>query len=373
MLNMDLFLILQVNKKFNKLILILFLLLILGGCAPSLKEIPEVSKEVIEAERLKQRKIALFTYLERKERLNNVWYNLLVGAAPFCEKNLSSLYGFEVHNNKMYKEEDIKLLNEKYLVEGNFTVWYLHPELPAAKAGLQINDKILKINSKEPKEIEEFIEIIKNSKEIELVVERKGEVLNFKIQPVKGCNYSVYLIFDESINAWAAPQGKVFVTTGLMRFLQSEKELAFVLGHELAHHVLGHITKKMGNVILGSIIDILIAATTGIDTQGAFQQLGALVYSKEFEKEADYIGTYIAARGGYDIRDAAEIWRRIAAEFPQGIDKSFLATHPSTPERFVFIEKTAQEIEEKKIKGEPLIPSQEFIKKQKEIEKRESN
>ncbi len=358
-------------KKFNKVFLI-FSLLIFWGCAPSLK-VPEVSKEIVEAERLKQRKIALFTYFERNEKLNNVWYKLLIGATPFCEKNLSPVYGFEVHNKKMYKEEDIKLLSEKYLLDEKFTIWYVHPDLPAAKAGLQVNDKILKINSKEPKNIEEFLEIIKNSKEIGLVIERGGEILDFKIQPIKGCNYQVYLIFDESINAWAAPSGKVFVTTGLIRFLHSEKELAFVLGHELAHHVLGHITKKMANVILGSVIDILIAATTGINTQGAFQQLGALVFSKEFEKEADYIGTYIAARGGYDISDAAEFWRRIAVEFPHTIAEIFLATHPSTPERFVFIEKTIQEIEEIKQRGEPLLPSQEFMKKQKEREIEESN
>ncbi|PMP66586.1 MAG: hypothetical protein C0190_05365 [Thermodesulfobacterium geofontis] len=125
---------------------------------------------------------------------------------------------------------------------------------------------------------------------------------------------------------------------------------------------MGHITKKMGNVILGSLIDILIAITTGVDTQGTFQQLGALVYSKEFEREADYVGTYIAARGGYEVKNAAELWRRMAVEFPSAISDTFLATHPSSPERFLFIEKVSQEIEEKKLKGEPLIPSPEYFK-----------
>jgi len=119
----------------------------------------------------------------------------------------------------------------------------------------------------------------------------------------------------------------------------------------------------MGNVILGSIIDILITSVTGVDTQGTFQQLGGVIYSKQFEREADYLGTYIAARGGYDISDAAEIWRRMAVEFPNAISETFLATHPSTPERFLIIEKTVKEIKEKKLKGEPILPSNEFFKK----------
>ncbi len=341
---------------------ILILILLISSCAPSLKEIPQVPKEAIEAERLKQRKIALFTYFERKEKLNQVWYNLIVGSAPLCKKKIKPVYGFEIHDKEMYKEEDAKLLTEKFVLDKNPTVWYIHPNSPAFKAGLKINDKILKINDREVKDSRSAMEIIKKEKNLKLLVERNGELVELSMESLEGCSYEVELIFHESINAWAAPDEKVYVTTGLMRFVQSDEDLALVLGHELAHHVMGHITKKMGNVILGSLIDILIAITTGVDTQGTFQQLGALVYSKEFEREADYVGTYIAARGGYEVKNAAELWRRMAVEFPSAISDTFLATHPSSPERFLFIEKVSQEIEEKKLKGEPLIPSPEYFK-----------
>lgn len=344
-----------------QIILIIHLFIFITSCAPTLKQIPEISKEAIEAERIKQKKLALFTYLERKKRLYNVWYPLLIGALPFCKKNFQFIYGFRIHNKEMYKnEEDIKILRELFYIDENPTIWYVHPRLPASKV-LQVNDKIIKINGKKPKNIEEAIKIIKNSEKLDLLIERNGELLNIKLMPLKGCSYEVYLIFDESINAWAAPKGKIFVTTALMRFIQSDTELALILGHEIAHQALGHITKKMGNVILGSVIDILIAATLGIDTQGAFGKIGGLVYSKEFEREADYIGTYIAARGGYDISNATNLWRRIAIEFPKSMKNNFLATHPSTPERFLLIEKTVQEIKEKKAKGEPLLPSQNFL------------
>jgi len=344
-------------------LLLISLLILISGCAPTLKEIPEVPKEAIEAERQKQRKLALFTYFERKEKLNNVWYNLITGARPFCKENVRPIYGFEVHDKTMYKEEDVKLLSERFVLNHKPTVWYVKQDFPAYKSGLKVNDKILKINGKEVKNTREVLEIVRKSKSLKLLIERNGELLNIEMQPIEGCDYEVYLIFHESVNAWASPPNRVFVTTGLMRFIQNEKELALVLGHELSHHILGHISKKMGNMIIGSVIDILIAVTTGVNTQGTFQQLGGIIYSKEFEKEADYLGTYIAARGGYDVSDAAEIWRRMAVEFPNAISKTFLATHPSSPERFLLIEKTVKEIEEKRLKGEPILPSDDFFRK----------
>jgi len=115
-------------------------------------------------------------------------------------------------------------------------------------------------------------------------------------------------------------------------------------------------SKRKGNVLLGSIFDILILGTTGVSTGGAFGKIGGAAYSKSFEFEADYAGLYIAARAGHDVTGAANFWRRMAAEHPKSMEKAFAASHPSTPERFVAMEKTIQEIKEKQKLGEPLIP-----------------
>ena len=142
----------------------------------------------------------------------------------------------------------------------------------------------------------------------------------------------------------------------LMRFIQSDEELALVVSHEIAHNALDHVAKTKGNIIFGSIIDALIYITTGVDTISVFGEMGRLVFSKESEKEADYAGTYIAARGGFDVTNAANLWRRMAAEYPGSIRDAFLATHPSTPERFLIVEETVREIEEKRLMGKPLLP-----------------
>ena len=85
-------------------------------------------------------------------------------------------------------------------------------------------------------------------------------------------------------------------------------------------------------------------------------QAGAIAYAKDFEAEADYLGTYLAARAGFEISDAPLLWRRMAVEHPGSIGRGFMATHPSTPERATALARTVEEIEGKIASGQPLVP-----------------
>ncbi len=66
------------------------------------------------------------------------------------------------------------------------------------------------------------------------------------------------------------------------------------------------------------------------------------------------MGAYYAARAGYDISGAANIWRAMAFEDPASI--RLATTHPTTPARFVFMRKTVAEIEDKERRHLPLVP-----------------
>jgi predicted Zn-dependent protease len=107
----------------------------------------------------------------------------------------------------------------------------------------------------------------------------------------------------------------------------------------------------------GTILDFAIAITLGINTHGTFGNMASAPYSKDFESEADYVGLYLAARAGYDISESANFWRRMAVENPASIEKSYSNTHPSSPERFLAIEKAVNEINGKKQLGMPLVPN----------------
>jgi predicted Zn-dependent protease len=147
----------------------------------------------------------------------------------------------------------------------------------------------------------------------------------------------------------------------MMSFVRSDEELALVLSHEYAHNVMGHVASQQVNTIAGSLFGLVLdvaAASQGFNTGGGFQdmggQVGMLTYSAAFEAEADYVGLYIMQHAGYDTSRALEFWRRMGTLNPDSISEA--GTHPSTPERFVAMQKTMGEIQYKKSHNILLLP-----------------
>lgn len=132
-------------------------------------------------------------------------------------------------------------------------------------------------------------------------------------------------------------------TLALIGDLENPDELAFVLSHETAHHILGHLARQRQNATLGAQVFGTLAGTfSGGDAQQVrdAQQLGAAVgarsYSKDFELEADALGTEIVVAAGYNpLRGAAFFFR-----IPDPGDR-FLGTHPPNAERVAVVRQTA--------------------------------
>ncbi len=131
-------------------------------------------------------------------------------------------------------------------------------------------------------------------------------------------------------------------TLQLIEDARNTDELAFVLGHEAAHHIAGHIGRQQQNAVAGAVIAGSLAVLLGGDPaaveiaqrQGA--QVGARTYSKNFELEADALGTVIAARAGYDPVRGAEFFTRIPDP-----GNRFLGTHPPNAERIRTVKRVA--------------------------------
>lgn len=180
--------------------------------------------------------------------------------------------------------------------------------------------------------------------------------------PEANCNMHVVLSAKgKGLNAHA--DGKqIVIYPAMVEFAKNDNHLAFILAHEYTHHMMSHVQATQQNVtggaLLGTLADLL-AASQGVNTQGQFGQLGAqtalLSYSPEFEHEADYIGLYVLARAGFDYAQAPGFWRDMSRNNPKGIYNR--TTHPTTPERFVMMNKTIEEIERKKAAGQKLLPN----------------
>jgi predicted Zn-dependent protease len=118
---------------------------------------------------------------------------------------------------------------------------------------------------------------------------------------------------------------------------------------------MGHRGKKTANATVGLLFDVLGAAA-GVNTRGAFSDVGARAFSQDFEREADHVGMYYLAQAGYPTEGAAQFWRRMATEHPASIRTNLSATHPATAERFIALERIATDIRDKQGRGEPLTP-----------------
>ncbi|MDW3225158.1 MAG: M48 family metallopeptidase [Paracoccaceae bacterium] len=131
-------------------------------------------------------------------------------------------------------------------------------------------------------------------------------------------------------------------TQALIDDARNADELAFVLGHEAAHHIAGHIARQQQNAVAGAVIAGSLAVLLGggaeavESAQRTGAQVGARTYSKDFELEADALGTIITARAGYNPLRGAQFFARI----PDPGDK-FLGTHPPNSQRLEVVRRTA--------------------------------
>jgi hypothetical protein len=335
---------------------------VLSSCAPKTQR-AVINNALVEAEAQKQKEIALITSLNYQNRLDDVSFPLLVAALPFCEMKSVLKLGIKFVNKYSFDAEYQDTAISVFNVGEPLQIGSITSGAPSDDKGLKVGDILININDTEvptgKDAIKSTLKILSEDLELDhpvkLTFYRDGQRNEYLITPEALCDYPVLLGSDDDINAYA--DGKVIVINkGMLRFVDSNQELSFVIAHELAHNAMSHIKAKTANMAIGSIFDIL-AAAYGVNTQGSLGRIGAQAYSKKFEEESDYVALYILARSDQQIENVADFWRKLAAENPGSIKRTGYSSHPSTPERFVAIENAVIEINQKKENGEPLLPN----------------
>ena len=342
---------------FKKIFLLTAIALICSSCESPTTITSRGLDSENEKEKAIMQGIALETYYNRVEKLNNIAWPILSSSLDFCKENITDTIGIEVISLNEIDKNYRNAASEKIGLTNEPQILYVVESSPADISGLKKKDKIIKISS--PEYSWEGDDIIKNTRKrifgknkVKVKVERDNEIQIFEVNPVKICNHRIILRQDNSLNAFA--DGKnIYITQGMLRFIDEDKELQMVIAHELAHNIEGHIEKKTNNYLLGTIVD-LAAAGAGVNTRGTFGSLGAQMYSQDFEREADYVGMYILANSGIEREGVANFWRRMSVENPRSI--SYASTHPSSSERWVNIEAVNKEIDKKILESEPLLP-----------------
>ena len=330
-----------------------------------------IDRDLYAKELQKQQEIALKTLFSQEQRLNRVAFPLLLSGADINTTKVRPYLGIQYRNMPALPKDYRQAGARVYGMDDTLQIIEVVPESPADLAELKPGDKLVSLDGhpfpKGRKAIAKiprfFKQCLAAGQPSVISVLRDGEEMNLTVTPVNVSDFYVYILHtEEDFNAFA--DGKsIFLTSGILRFAQSDDELALIVGHELAHNVMTHMRTKTANYLLGTILDIA-AAAGGVDTQNAFGKIASQAHSKKFEQEADYVGLYIMARAGIEIQESADFWRRFAAEIPKSIRRNFMSTHPSSPERFLAMEQTIEEIQLKREAGLPMVP--EMKKKSKE-------
>lgn len=172
-------------------------------------------------------------------------------------------------------------------------------------------------------------------------------------QRTRGVNCDYQIVVDDrpgqSPNAFQTldETGRPIIAFNLplIAEVRNVDELAFVMGHEAAHHIAGHIPRQQQSASTGAILLGGLAAAYGYDeaTVRSAQNIGAglagRVYARDYELEADRLGTVIAWDAGYDPERGALFFARL----PDPGDR-FLGSHPPNAARVEIVQRTIADI-----------------------------
>ena len=342
--------------RLGRLVLAIASLVLCAACAP-VSRLPALSAADVDAEQRIQQLAHIRKYYAELHRVDTIAFRIRVANRADCR-------GWESAQIGLYAAtpQSLPRKYQSYSREALDLTW-MRPTVisvaegsPAAQAGIVKGDEIIALNG-------ELIPLTGTAgwmagwlkhhgpTSLQANVRRDGDDRTVTITPVMGCAIPINYITDDAVNA--ATDGKrIYISSAIVALAKTDAQLAHLIGHELAHANLGHLDKKLVNKVVGWVsgtaIDVGILAG-GVSTGGAFgrefTKAGGRAFSVNFEREADYVGAYYAARAGYDLNGVEDFWRAMGFAHPDSIRLAI--THPLTPVRFVQMKKVAAEIDEK--------------------------
>jgi membrane-associated protease RseP (regulator of RpoE activity) len=344
-----------------KQIVLLVVVTSLVGCGTTTQRI-RVDPAVAAAEAEKQRELYVWSQHRDQRKVQELAAPFLLANAELCDEDVRPYLGMTSANVDQWPKDYRNAAQSMLNVSDQMKVLHVIPNGPADLAGVKEGDVLVSVDQAAipsgrkatEKTFKLFMKELEPNVATTFVIERDTEQIELSLTPSLACSYYVVLTGGDEVNAYADGTS-VYITKGMLRFVETDTELATIIGHELAHNAMDHIDKKRGNYLLGSIFDIA-AAAYGANTQGAFGNLGARAYSQAFEAEADYVGLYAMARAGYDISESPNLWRRMGSDAPGAIESTYGGSHPGTAERYIALDTAVEEILAKQRAGLPLNP-----------------
>ncbi|MFD2785520.1 M48 family metalloprotease [Hymenobacter rubripertinctus] len=187
-----------------------------------------------------------------------------------------------------------------------------------------------------------------NNPALQKFIDQKGQQMA-AVSSRADFGYQFTIVDSPVINAFAAPDGNVYFTRGIMANFNDEAQFAGVLGHELGHITARHGEKQQtrstlasGALLLGSILSKRVASLAQPLSQGV--GLVFLKYGRDDERQADELGVAYSSKIGYDASHMADFFLTLQREEQAsgaGGTPTFLSSHPNSADRYSTVKKLA--------------------------------
>lgn len=162
--------------------------------------------------------------------------------------------------------------------------------------------------------------------------------------------WQFHVIDDATVNAFAAPGGFIFITRGILAHLNSEAQLAGVLGHECGHVTARHYAAQASRQVLANLglgVAGVLSPTVAKFGNAASTGLGLLFlkYGRDQENEADALGVQYSVKGGWDAREMPGTYRTLAriSQAAGSTIPVYLSTHPDPGAREATVRQLAEQ------------------------------
>jgi hypothetical protein len=235
-------------------------------------------------------------------RLATVGYRIGAANARLC-RIPRVLTGLVLHDLTQYEPAARAAVSSAFSLHGGFGVLEVVPGSVGERAGLRVDDEILTLNGgsveapeavanarQSYRRLGEFLDSLGRSLRAgsaDLLVRRRGQTLHVRLNGQPACGGEALVVNSSSLNAWS-DGSNVVVTTAMMDLAADDDELAFIVGHEMAHNILGQSSRQDARGLLGLF------------------GFGAAKARRE-ETSADELAVPLMSSGGYRPAGAVEL------------------------------------------------------------------
>ena len=299
---------------------------------------------------------ALQAWVDQENRLYRVAAPLVIKNTELCPRHVHNILGFTAKNKYSYAAEFTDLAHSALGLGEKLRVMNVLPGSGAELAGVEKGDVLLAAGieplpsgpTAERDGASIIASEIRGRESLSLTVLRNGQREVVKVSLTAACVMAIELGNTDDASSFADGY-RMVITRGMLQYVNSDQELAYVIAKEAAHNILESNKRKD----MADVIDRLQVFGTQAVPMSAD---GVQPYTPVRDATADKLSLYMLARAGYDIDHTLDFWQHLAQKYPIESYSSFGRLHPSSSYRFSIMAEITKVIRSKEANNLPLVP-----------------